>query len=55
VPLTNDNWDPRAAGSVLGEILLGWSWFLDLAFYRFDGDTLTGKTDGVLSGFHSDS
>jgi hypothetical protein len=39
---------------ILGGILFGWTWSLELSFFRFDGDTLVGQMDGVLSGFHSD-
>jgi hypothetical protein len=42
-----------AVRGVLSEFLfmLGvWSWAMELAFYRFDGDTLTGQLDGTLTG-----
>lgn len=54
VPLTNVNYG-LGGTSVLAQLLLGWSFYLDLAFYRFDGDTLVGQMDGVLSGLHSDN
>ncbi|HEV2928791.1 MAG TPA: hypothetical protein VGW74_08865, partial [Propionibacteriaceae bacterium] len=44
---------PAGATGVLASLLLGWSWKLELSFSRFDGDTLTGRLTGRLSGVHS--
>lgn len=44
---------PAGATGVLASLLLGWSWTLELSFSRFDGDTLTGRLTGRLSGVHS--
>ena len=54
IPLTNVNYSLSSSGIFSTLLLLGWSWTLDLAFYRFDGDTLVGQMDGMLSGIHSD-
>lgn len=45
---------PAGATGLLVSMIFGWSWTLDLAFTRFDGDTLVGRLDGSLSGIHSD-
>jgi hypothetical protein len=44
----------NSLGGIIDQILLGWDWTLDLAFSRFDGDTLTGLVSGSISGYHSD-
>lgn len=45
---------PLNVTGILRTLLLGWHFYLDLAFYRFDGDTLVGQMDGTLRGVHSD-
>jgi hypothetical protein len=52
VPASID-FSPAGAQGLLAQLLLDWTWQLQLAFSRFDGDTLTGRLDGKLAGFHS--
>jgi len=51
---TNVDFSPAGTTGILAAILTGWSWTLHLTFSRFDGDTLVGRVEGDLSGFHSD-
>jgi hypothetical protein len=51
-PLKDVNFILNQPGT-LGSLLLGWTWSLELSFFRFDGDTLVGQMDGLLSGLHS--
>jgi hypothetical protein len=39
-------WGLVAAGAQIND----WEWWLEAAFSRFDGDTLTGQVEGLLSG-----
>lgn len=48
------DFSPAGATGLMATMILGWSWTLNMAFTRFDGDTLVGHVEGNLWGIHSD-